>query len=221
MLNSSAQKNMKQFFVTFAMVGLVTHGQIQPGFFIHDTLVMGKCIKTGFSVVASHTAFSHTAEAHFGSGKVNNGIIDAAASIGNFSQHSSDMGLIMTEQIQGKRLCLGLQGKYHVVKIFICQHRQDGTEDFFLHDGIFESHVIQNGRSNALRSRIRITAAHYFGGVYQSAKSLKMLFVDDFSVVWIGKRIFSILFFNLFYEFAKKFVLDFFVTENVIRSTQV
>ena len=125
MLNSSAQKNMKQFFVTFAMVGLVTHGQIQPGFFIHDTLVMGKCIKTGFSVVASHTAFSHTAEAHFGSGKVNNGIIDAAASIGNFSQHSSDMGLIMTEQIQGKRLCLGLQGKYHVVKIFICQHRQD------------------------------------------------------------------------------------------------
>ena len=60
-------------------VGLIAHRQIQPGLLVHDTFVMGKCIKSGFPVVSAHAALTEAAEAHLACGKVDDGIIDASA----------------------------------------------------------------------------------------------------------------------------------------------
>ena len=58
-------------------VGLVPHGKIQPGFFVHNAFFMGKGIKACFSVIGSHTALAKASEAHLTGSQMNDGIIDA------------------------------------------------------------------------------------------------------------------------------------------------
>ena len=43
---------MKQFLMELP-VGLIAHGKIQPGLFVHNALGVGESEKTGFSVVGS------------------------------------------------------------------------------------------------------------------------------------------------------------------------
>ena len=38
-------------------VGLIAHGQVQPGFFIYNALIMGEGVEAGLSVISSHAAF--------------------------------------------------------------------------------------------------------------------------------------------------------------------
>ena len=61
------------------LIRLVTHGQIQPGLFIYNTLIMREGVKSGFSVISSHPAFPEAAEAHLAGGEMNDGVVDAAA----------------------------------------------------------------------------------------------------------------------------------------------
>ena len=69
------QEQRQQLSVKSAPVGLVAHGKVHPGLFIHDALGVGKGVKARFPVIGAHAAFSDTAEAHFTGGKVDDGII--------------------------------------------------------------------------------------------------------------------------------------------------
>ena len=81
--NRNWPKGLFQEFVDQPIVDspirLIPHGQIQPGFFVHNALVMGKGIKSGFAVISAHAAFAKTAEAHFAGGKMDDRVIDAGA----------------------------------------------------------------------------------------------------------------------------------------------
>ena len=60
-------------------IGLVAHGKIQPGLFVHNTFIMGESIKSGLPVISAHAAFSEPAKSHLACGKVDDGVIDASA----------------------------------------------------------------------------------------------------------------------------------------------
>ena len=75
---------MDQFIID-PPVRLIPHRQVDPGLFVHDTLVMGEGFEAFFAVVAAHSAFSETAKWHFTGGKVNDHIIDASAAKSTFS----------------------------------------------------------------------------------------------------------------------------------------
>ena len=77
-LGALFQKHMNQLFIDLP-VGLIPHGQIQPGLFIYDAFFVRKCIKSFFPMIGTHPAFAETAESHFTGGKVNNRIVDASA----------------------------------------------------------------------------------------------------------------------------------------------
>ncbi len=66
-------------FVMELPVGLVAHGKIQPGLFVHNAFGVGESEETGFSVVGAHAALAETAEAHFAGGQMDDCIVDAAA----------------------------------------------------------------------------------------------------------------------------------------------
>ena len=68
---------MKQFLMELP-VGLIAHGKIQPGLFVHNAFGVGESEKTGFSVVGSHAAVTETAKSHFAGGQMDDGIVDAA-----------------------------------------------------------------------------------------------------------------------------------------------
>ena len=69
------QENVNQPVAQF-VIRLIAHRQIHPGLLVHDTLIMREGIKTGFSVVSSHAAFTHTAEAHVGGSQMDDTVID-------------------------------------------------------------------------------------------------------------------------------------------------
>ena len=64
---------------------------------------MAESIKAGLSVVSAHTAFTHTAEAHIGGGKMDNYIIDTAAAIPAPLGHIPDNLFVLRENIQRQR----------------------------------------------------------------------------------------------------------------------
>ena len=45
------QEEMQELFVEGAAVGLIAHGQIQPGLFLYDGFKMGEGIKAGLAVI--------------------------------------------------------------------------------------------------------------------------------------------------------------------------
>ena len=47
-------------------IGLVAHGQVNPGLFVHDALVVGEGIEARLAVVGTHAALPYAAEAHAG-----------------------------------------------------------------------------------------------------------------------------------------------------------
>ena len=69
---------MNQFLIK-ALIWLVSHGQIQPYFFVYDALVMGEGAKAFLAVIGTHTALTKTSESHFTGREMNNRIVDAAA----------------------------------------------------------------------------------------------------------------------------------------------
>ena len=74
----SLQKHPNEFFID-RPIGLISHGQVDPGLFIHHTFSMGKGLKARFSVVGSHAACAHAAKAHLTGGQVDNRVVDTAA----------------------------------------------------------------------------------------------------------------------------------------------
>lgn len=86
----STQEHMDQTIAQFC-IGLITHWKIHPGLFIHNALVVREGIKTGFSVICTHAAFSYAAESHVGGCKMNDTVIDTATAKAAAGGDSSDI----------------------------------------------------------------------------------------------------------------------------------
>lgn len=83
------------------LVGLVSHWQIRPAFFVHHAFIVGKGVKPCLAVVCSHAAFTKSAKAHGAGGKVDDGIIDtSAAKATSGGDHFFDV-CIVGKQIEG------------------------------------------------------------------------------------------------------------------------
>ena len=84
--------------------GLVSHGYIDPGLLVYDASVMGKILKTGFSVVCAYSAFADTAKGHFRSGKMDDRVVDAAASELAMFEDSFLCRAVFAEEIKRQRV---------------------------------------------------------------------------------------------------------------------
>ena len=77
------------------------------------------------------------------------------------------------------------EGFFDVIKGY---HRQDGAENFFLHNGVLPGDMIHDGRFNPQGRRIRGAPIDHFLRSHQVYQTLEMFLVYDFSVVRIVQR---------------------------------
>ena len=73
------QEEMNQLIIN-SLIWLVSHWQIQPCFFVHDTLIVGEGMKTVLAMVGTHSAFTKAAKSHLTGSQVDDGVIDTSAS---------------------------------------------------------------------------------------------------------------------------------------------
>ncbi len=198
---------MKQFLMELP-VGLIAHGKIQPGLFVHNALGVGESEKTGFSVVGSHAAFTETAKSHFAGGQMDDGIVDAASAKATVSGDIAGCFFIPGEEIESQRMRHGMDVCHSFFQRIPGQHRQDGAEDFLLHDRIGEGYVVHDRRCNFQLFRQGGAAPDGLGGIHEFQDSLKMLFVDDFSISGYGEGIPGKLPADLFFDLLNELVLD-------------
>ena len=109
------QKQMKQL-PGNPPVGLITYRQIHPGFFIYNALIMGKGFKSFFTMIASHTAFSEPSKGQFTGCKMNDYIIDTAASESAFRGDFVYYSLILCKNIKCKRMSQGIYFMDNLIK---------------------------------------------------------------------------------------------------------
>mgnify|MGYP000674132447 CR=1 FL=1 len=58
---------------------LIPHRKIDPGFLIHDALIVRKCPEAVDAVVGAHAAFTEAAESHIAGCQMDEDIVDTAA----------------------------------------------------------------------------------------------------------------------------------------------
>ena len=83
---------------------------------------------------------------------------------------------------------------HHIPHMAIGQNGKQGAKDFFLHDSIIPSDVIQNSRCDTQFTIITLTTPHILRGMEQILQPLEVFFVDDFAIIGIFQRMFSKLF---------------------------
>ncbi len=79
LFDNSPQKQPQKASVPLPPVGLVTHGQIQPGFLVYNASLVGEGRKPGLPMIGAHAAFAYAPKAHFAGGQVDDHVIDAPA----------------------------------------------------------------------------------------------------------------------------------------------
>ena len=129
---------MEKFFVELP-VRLIPHGKIQPGFLVHDALVVGKGPETFSAMVGAHSALSEAAESHFAGGKVNDRIVDASAAESAERHDSAGGASVLGEEIKRQRVLHGVDLSDRLIQSIKGYDGEKRTEDFFLHNGIIES----------------------------------------------------------------------------------
>src|SRR5699024_4994691 len=112
--------------------------------FVYDALIVCECIESCLAVVSAHTAFSEAAEAHLRGGKVDDGVVDAAAAEAAASGHFPCSLLVRGEDIQRQRMGHGIDPPDDFVQAVEYQDRHDRTEDLFLHDSVGEGHIVHD-----------------------------------------------------------------------------
>ena len=107
---------------------------------------MGKGLKPGLAVVAAHAALPEAAEAHVRRGQMNDGVIHTATAKGAAGQYLVGQLSVPCENIERQRVRLLVNEADHVVDGVISQNRQQGSEDFLLHDVVPPDDPIENSR---------------------------------------------------------------------------
>jgi hypothetical protein len=105
---------------------------------------------------------------------------------------SDKVVLILGEEVK----CQGVRTRLHETEGFVgvVDHEdgEQGTEDFFLHDGVVGRHVVQDGGRDAERFGLAFASHHDLGGIDEAAEAVEMAAVDDFTVVGIVQGAFAI-----------------------------
>ena len=70
-------------------------------------------------------------------------------------------------------------------------HRQNRSEYFFLHHGIFKCHLIHDRRCNLKECAITLAACDNLRRIDQSNQTSEMLLIDNAAVIGIRQRIVS------------------------------
>ena len=137
------QEKTYQLFTPFP-IGLIPHREIDPCLFVHDALIVAECVKSGLAVVSAHAAFPKAAETHLRGGKVDDGVIDAAAAEAAARGHFPCSLFVRGEDVQRQRMRHGVDPPDDFVQTVEYQDWHDGTEDLFLHDSVGEGHIIHD-----------------------------------------------------------------------------
>ena len=84
---------------------------------------MRKIVETGFTVIAPHTAAAHTAKRKVGIGKLDDGVIYAAAAKGDFIDDFLIVFRLVGKDIERQWLWVWIKVGYHFGQIFKFQNR--------------------------------------------------------------------------------------------------
>lgn len=204
-------------FFTDLPIRLIPHRKIDPGLFIYDALIMGKRVKSRLSVVGAHSAFSESAESHFCSSQMNDCIINASAAEAAAGEYLCRRFFIGGEDVEGQGMGHGIDFMDHLIQMVKYQDRHNGAENFFLHNRIGEGDIVQDGRLNTEAFPVCLSAVHKLILIHQSQKPVKMLFVDDLSIIWIVKGLSAVLLLDLFLDLFYQPVLYRTMAVHVIR----
>ena len=194
------QEKPHHFLMQFP-IGLIPHRQVNPGLFIYNTLIVGECVKTNFSVVSTHAAFAESSKSHFRGGQVNDGVINTSSAEAAAGSDFLCRHFVGGKEVKRQRMGHGIDTVNYFVQTVKSQDWHDRSEDFFLHDSIREGYIVQDSGFNAECFPVRISAMHDFLFVNQSQYPVKMFFINDFAVIVISERVFAILLLNLFFYF--------------------
>ncbi len=198
-------------------IRLVAHGQVQPGLFIYDTLFVGEGVKSGFPMISPHPAFPKAAEAHFAGGKVDDGVVDAAAAEAAAGRYPAGKCLIPGEYVERQRMGHGVEVADDLILGVVSEDRHDRPEDFLLHHGVCEGHVVHHRRLDLQGAAVDPPAADHLVRIDEPADPVIMLLIDDLSVVKIQKRRLAELLLDLAADLLDQPVLDCAVTVHIIR----
>ena len=144
------------------------------------------------------------------------GVVDAAAAEGDILGEQPLRLPVSGEEIEGQRLFPALDELGCLVQALIGQHRQQGPEDFLLHDGVPGLNVIQQGGGNPQGVRLGLAAADHLGRVNQTAEAVKVLAVDDLAVVGVGEGVGAVLPGNLLLNQGQKRLLHALVHQQIV-----
>lgn len=178
---------MNQLPVEFP-VRLIPHGQIHPGFLVHNALVVGKGIKARFPMVGAHAAFAETAEAHAAGGQVDNGIVDATAAKATFCSNFPRSGFAGSKNIQCQGMLQGVDFGNGFLQGVISHNGHQRAENLLLHHGVPEGYGGQDGWCDPECFFVGIPAQDHFFRFDQSQDPPEMLFVYDFTVIGVKYR---------------------------------
>ncbi len=182
-------------------VGLIAHGQVQPGFFVYNALIMGEGVKAGLSVISSHTAFAKSSEAHFCGGQVDDGVVDTSSAESAAGGDFFCRCFVRGKEIKSQRMRHGVDSGDYFFLTVEYQHGHEGTEDLFLHHRVGKTYVVKDRRLNTQCLPVRVTSLDHFLFIDQPKDPVKVLFIDDLSVIRIVQRPAAILFPDLLLHF--------------------
>lgn len=184
------QEFSNHFFVeAAALVWLVAHRHIYPRLFVENAFVMRERVEAGFTVVRAHAALAHAAEAEFACCEVYDGVVHTAAAVTAAFGNRADVLAVFGKNIEREGLLLRREQAENFAEVPVSEHGQHGAEDLFLHDRVVPRHVVQHGRLDFQRLRVRPAARRDLRGVYESGNAGEMLFVDYLAVVGVCERV--------------------------------
>ncbi len=182
MLHTLFQKQMYQLLIPF-LIRLISHRQVNPGLLVYNTLIMGKCIKSVFSVVSSHSARTESAESHLVGCKVDDRIVDTSAAVTAAGSYSSCRGLVIGKDIERQRMRHGVDIADRFVQRIVGEDRHYRSEDLLLHHSVSEGGVVNDGRFDFKGAPVRFAAPGCFILVDQVHDPVKMLLINDLAII--------------------------------------
>ena len=152
---------------------------------------MGEGLEALAAVVAAHAGGAHAAEAHMTRGQVHDAVVHAAAAEGDLGRHAALRRAVLAKEIAGQRRWARAHEVDRVVELAVGDHGKHGAENLLAHDGVVGGHAAHDGRRDLERALVDLPALHDLGRVDEAADAVKVLAVDDLSVLGVGEGVVS------------------------------
>src|SRR6266404_3955259 len=134
--------------------------------------------KAGLTVIVADAAIADSAKGKIAIRYMHYRVIDAAAAERNLRKHLVLDTLVLREQIESQRLRPSLYQSDDIVEFVICNHWQQGSEDFLLHHGVVpgSSH---DGWCYGACLKIMLPAQQHLRGVNKLQDALGVAAIDN------------------------------------------